>query len=525
MAVVPPFSFLAGVTILLIILNTNADILHFPETSLQTGVPQLKRVVEMYAKKDSPSISKPGNGKPYIKAQFDFKTFDGLPVNGAIQIMIMQSWTLDSIGYEDHAAGADLEFCCTSQMMRQSVDGCSNVNELIVTDKDGLDVYSIFAKFDGEATTSVSERYYVKSTGPHIMIISNCDPNVGEVIVSGVGEWMNPFGYLPGRVYGFLPFYGVMCIIYGFIAFVWFILNLMHWRELVEIQNYITVVLSLCLLEMLTWYFDYDNLNNTGIRHVGAVVTGILLSSFRRALSRMLILAVSLGFSVVRPNLGDYKWKIFVLGIIYFLFEGSLELVIRYGQTNEVGKHWRAVLALPVAILNAIFYWWIFLALYRIMAQLKARNQVIKFQLYNRFTKVLISSLFASILFTGYQWYYMATDQVRNHWGTLWLLEGGFAQILYTLILSTIGILWRPSKNSRRYAYSQVVSVLDNEVNEIELEDLPSDPKKVRSKPKFIIGDEQYSTDDEIENERKDSKMEKKALSAELAPDADIKLE
>jgi hypothetical protein len=36
-----------------------------------------------------------------------------------------------------------------------------------------------------------------------------------------------------------------------------------NWREVMPLQNYITAVLALGMIEMATWYFDYVNFNNT----------------------------------------------------------------------------------------------------------------------------------------------------------------------------------------------------------------------------------------------------------------------
>jgi len=65
-------------------------------------------------------------------------------------------------------------------------------------------------------------------------------------------------------------------------------------------------------------------------------------------------------------------------------------------------------------------------------------------------------SLLAAVAFALYQIYYLATDQIVVHWSQLWLLDGGFSFMLYTVILFSIAFLWRPSKSSRRYAYAQV---------------------------------------------------------------------
>lgn len=170
----------------------------------------------------------------------------------------------------------------------------------------------------------------------------------------------------------------------------------------------------------------------------------------------MLVVAVSLGYGVARPSLGANKLRIIMLGVIYFGFEASLELVTRYAQTNEVAEHWRVILSLPVAVLNAIFYWWIFVALQRTHSELSTGGQAHKLAIYRQFTIVLVVSLVAAVCFAFYQIYFMTTHQFALHWANLWLLDGGFSVILYTVVLITILFLWKPSKDSRRYAYSEL---------------------------------------------------------------------
>lgn len=50
----------------------------------------------------------------------------------------------------------------------------------------------------------------------------------------------------------------------------------------------------------------------------------------------------------------------------------------------------------------------------------------------------------------------MATDQLTLHWSLLWLLDGGFQLLLYTVIFLCMAWLWRPSSDSRRYAYAEL---------------------------------------------------------------------
>lgn len=64
-----------------------------------------------------------------------------------------------------------------------------------------------------------------------------------------------------------------------------------------------------------------------------------------------------------------------------------MELVLHYGQTNEEAEWLKMWVSFPVALLNAVFYWWTFISLYATVQQLKARRQDIKLWLYTRYVQ------------------------------------------------------------------------------------------------------------------------------------------
>ena len=265
---------------------------------------------------------------------------------------------------------------------------------------------------------------------------------------------MNPYGQLPGDVYGYLPFYGWMCIIYLIISIIWFCFNAIYWNELLHVQNCITGVLAMCLIEMATWYFHYLHLNNVGVVHHGPFILGLITTCSRRMVSRMLVVAVSLGYGVVKPTLSkQIKNKIIILGIVYWIFAFMFESLIHYNQTEKVESWMRVILIPPVAIINGIFWWWTFVSLNKTIEQLKIRRQSAKLQLYKSFTLVLVITLIAAITFAIYEMYYVLKELYFAQWQKLWFMEVGFWQILFSSIFITIMILWRPSEHFKRYAY------------------------------------------------------------------------
>ena len=48
------------------------------------------------------------------------------------------------------------------------------------------------------------QTYTVGKTARHTLVIVNCE-TPQDVSISGRTIWMNPFGYLPGHLYGYLP--------------------------------------------------------------------------------------------------------------------------------------------------------------------------------------------------------------------------------------------------------------------------------------------------------------------------------
>lgn len=446
-----------------------ADIYKFGSTPIQVGN-LLSRRVAMYSPKDTPASGSPGDGMAYIAANLKFTSKKKL--TGSVQVAVIGSATLESVGISRNNKPY---ICCTTELFEQEVAGCNKIGTLIIDPK-SPPLMSVAVAFDNSKTARLYGYggkpsdlprdktnknnmgvFDVPARGPYSLLIANCDESLAEVTMTGSGTWMNPYGYLPGEWYGYMPFYFWMMVAFMVFTVGWLALNVYYWNEVHAVQHYISFVIMLSTLEMVVWYIDYLNFNTVGERHVPIVVTAMISSVFRRTFSRMLLIAVSLGFGTVRPSLGTSKTKIIILGAVYFVCEASLELTVRYGQTNEVGRHWRLFLSLPVAGLNAIVYWWTFIALFEVTAQLKQKRQDMKLRLYEWFTRLLVLSLCSALAFAMYQIYFMMSQQMTENWDMLWLLDGGFWEILYACMLLAIAVLWKPSRDSKRYAYMQVV--------------------------------------------------------------------
>jgi len=426
----------------------------------------------MYAPEDAPSTGEPGTGETTIKADLTFHR-DRAHNVASVELLVIPDKDMEGVGAWVDSTNY---FCCTRDIFNKA-DGCredKHLHKLIITGelkRKGFDEgsYTTVDFEKGELDKKISWTHTVKNTGLDIFVVAVCDPYLGSITFEGETVWMNPYGHLPGELYGFLPFYGWMSIVYVVAAVVWFILNFMYWKELLSIHNYITLVLAMCMLEMATWYGDYMSLNTAGTRYRVPFVLGMMTSVTRRTVARMLVVAVSMGHGIVKPNLEKgTKKRILLLGFVYWIFAFMFEVFIHYHETNEVSPTLRLILTPPVAILDGIFWWWIFVSLHQTVIELTTQKQSSKLSLYRNFSFTLGFALVIAFLFACYQLYYIWGALYLEQWQYMWVMEVGFWQILYTVVFFIIMFLWRPNQHSKDYAFMQQIPKDAEDAEEFE---------------------------------------------------------
>jgi len=429
-----------------------SNIYLYQNQPLDPDVIQYRRV-GMYAFEDSPSVGPPGNGNSQVKIDVTL-TRVSAQYSGLIQVLVFHSDNLDYVGYLEPGA-QQKTYCCTVPLRKQNVPGCTSIGHMIVAPKRSSgEVWQQDVTFDVNQTSSpLLADYKVEESGVHYLLFSSCDPSTGTVLIDGSTLWMNPYGFLPGELFHFMPFYGVMSLLYLSLGVLWFILCARYWRELLRLQNCISGVIALGMVETATWYFDYVSFNTSGTRGLGPIIIGVFASTVKKTVSRLLVLVVSLGYGVVRPTLGNVAKRVLLLGVVYFIFSMILDTVSNISPITDISVPLRLLFILPVAFLDATFYWWIFSGLSRTLSQLTSRKQSAKLTLYRRFSSVLILSIVLSALWVTWQMAVIITNSLDDRWDSLWIFDA-FWHVLYAGILMAIAFLWSPNKNNLQYAYA-----------------------------------------------------------------------
>uniref|UniRef100_A0A8C4KMT9 Transmembrane protein 87A n=1 Tax=Dromaius novaehollandiae TaxID=8790 RepID=A0A8C4KMT9_DRONO len=284
--------------------------------------------------------------------------------------------------------------------------------------------------------------------------------NLKEKLFTMTVELKGPYEYLSLADYPLMIFFMVMCIVYVFFGVLWLAWSACYWRDLLRIQFWIGAVIFLGMLEKAVFYAEFQNIRYTGESVQGALILAELLSAVKRSLARTLVIIVSLGYGIVKPRLGVTLHKVVMAGALYLLFSG-MEGVLRVtGAQNDLAS----LAFIPLAFLDTAFldFLYIFISLTQTMKLLKLRRNVVKLSLYRHFTNTLILAVAASIVFIIWTTMKFRLVDCQSDWQELWV-DDAIWRLLFSMILFVIMILWRPSANNQRFAFSPLSEEEDDD--------------------------------------------------------------
>ncbi|XP_078433188.1 uncharacterized protein LOC144704590 isoform X2 [Wolffia australiana] len=425
---------------------------------------------------------------------------------GLVQAIIFEAGDRDNIGGSLY--GGQKAICCTPDLSK--FEGC-HPGEVLrkPSSVDSAWPYVIYTYFSANLSSTEMEETVVDitRTGMYNLFFITCDPRLRGLRMSGKTVWKNPTGYLPGRMAPLMRFYIFMLLAYVSLTVVWSAQCFRFWKDMLQIQYYISIIIGLGLLEMCLWYFEYLNFNVGGTRPVGITLCVVTVGALRKTISRILILTVSMGYGVVLPTLGGLTSKVLLLGVTYFLATEALDIVENVGAINEISGKARLFLVLPAACLDAFLILWIFTSLSRTLEKLQARRSSAKLDVYRKFTNALAVSVIASVAWIGYEVYFKATDVFSERWESAWIITA-FWDILAFFLLCVISYLWGPSQNSRRYAYSHELGEdADNEETQLLTSEQPrAEVGMVNQERKEIKSDDNdvFTLEDEPEEDKRE---------------------
>ncbi|XP_023955111.2 transmembrane protein 87A [Bicyclus anynana] len=279
-------------------------------------------------------------------------------------------------------------------------------------------------------------------------------------------EMVAPSGYLSAAIWPLLPFFNVMCGVYTVLSAVWLAVCALQWRDLLRIQYWIGGVALLGMIESATYYGVYSSINKDGFFSSEIYMFAEWMSVAKRALARMLVIIVSLGFGIVKPRLGPALQRVVGTGLLWGLL-AAIESWLRLHHKAEDSNRDLLLSEAPLSLLDSAICWWVFVSLAHTMRTLQLRRNTIKLSLYRHFTNTLIFAVIASVIFMVYSLKSYRIMYCITEWKDVWVDEA-YWHILFAGVLAVIMVLWRPTNNNQRYAFTPL---LDNAEDDDEEEE------------------------------------------------------
>ncbi|GMT36853.1 hypothetical protein PFISCL1PPCAC_28150 [Pristionchus fissidentatus] len=277
-------------------------------------------------------------------------------------------------------------------------------------------------------------------------------------------EWRQPHGYLSAIDFPLQRFYFLMCIFYAILSGVWLYMCIRYYRDILRIQYWIGVVIIFGMVEKAVFYSEYQAMNNTGESVDGLIQMAEIVSCAKRTMSRVLIIIVSVGYGVVKPRLGQTLGQVSVVGMTYFTF-CAIEGLARVSKNHVEAAKQKQFAALPLVIVEMSIFYWIFTSLVSTMRTLKLRRNEVKLTVYRHFMNTLLFAVVGSVIFMLWSLYEHIFPICLQDWKELWI-DTAFWHVLFCTILVTIMVLWRPSANNQRYAFTPLLDDSEDEIDD-----------------------------------------------------------
>jgi hypothetical protein len=214
-------------------------------------------------------------------------------------------------------------------------------------------------------------------------------------------------------------------------------------------------------------------------------LSGVIVGVLKRGISRCLVVMVSLGWGVVRDDLGDVMRKINFFGGLYIVVSliRDIVTVIAYTEVQVMSEEAEdelldvvTILTLVIAFIDVIFYLWIIDSMNATMEFLEGLSQTSKLLRYLRLRCILLFSILFAVMWSVFgivdsydegivdqesEWYgrVLLMLLIDYHCVCLTLIFVCFRvvdasmELNYIFVLIAVAVLWKPSENAKEYAF------------------------------------------------------------------------
>ncbi|KAL9655758.1 hypothetical protein ABK040_004985 [Willaertia magna] len=303
-----------------------------------------------------------------------------------------------------------------------------------------------FLKIQNSNKIQIKRNEFTKS-GIYYIIILNCNNQLQQInyrLMNGYIKYVNPFGYINGEYYNYIPFYGIISLITLFIGIIYIItiiggfeckrpFTLHLWNSLsfsnnrtvtdnnLKIESYAIIVwicflFILFLFENSFYYFYYEFLNIEGNNNHLFYTLSSFFHILRITFSRIFILLLCMGYGSIRNYLGNFKqFLLIIFGFIYFLSNLGNEIVnLLFLKVHLISPFIASLISLPNIILDIIVTIWIFIELIINLKYLKNKQQLERLNIFIKLFFILFLNFILTIIISFFYQFHLFNNLFKN---------------------------------------------------------------------------------------------------------------
>lgn len=178
-------------------------------------------------------------------------------------------------------------------------------------------------------------------------------------------------------------------------------------------------------------------------------------------------MAAARGWGITQDNSSNKAWIIYLSGVVYFLFD--LIYLITFKVQESLELYLLLLVSFPLIVLNTLIFYLIFSWFSQTLYKLNFLKQSYKLRLVKQFALLLglagLVSVIWGMLETLARFFWKQSDM----WKWDWLYIGIWEAIFLILVISLI-VIWRVSKNSKLLAITHEIRDDDHEISQEEEE-------------------------------------------------------
>eukprot|EP00978_Attheya_sp_CCMP212_P006408 scaffold14557_cov67-Attheya_sp.AAC.11 len=388
-------------------------------------------------------------------------------------------WTKLGVGASDE--NGNLRWCCSKDAIKLGLCKDRRKGRLIVDPAVfSGERRSLWFPDEGGLTTRVHESLLEvhQSSGNYVLIFANCNDHGRNVLVHGDYAWKSKHGYLPGDMIGALYFFVALTVVY-LLVFMWYGISMKCYEDsTIPIQKWMLYTICFGFLET---FFNTGNLfivNLDGQDFWLAMYGGVIIGVVKRAISRCLIVMVSLGWGVVRDTLDNMR-KITIFGVLYAVaaLARDLTTIFARAEVQELSTKEEnelldivTILTFVVAAIDVIFYMWILDSLNATMEYLESMSQRLKLLRYLRLRSILLFSILFAVVWAVFGLVNDFMDERMLDDDQEWAIEAAW-DVNYLLVLVGVAVLWRPNPRAKEYAFvMELPTIAEENENEMDFQ-------------------------------------------------------